>query len=187
MSAHPAGPLQNDLGAPTPLPSPPKLITGITMALSTPPRALLFDVFGTCVDWRTTVTQALDAQSHAALNAATASLASRVRLKASDMTIAHWGEFAQQWRESYMHFTQKLAADPSVPWKTVDEHHLDSLRELLGKWELDGLWTDDEVRALSLVWHRLDPWPDSSPGIALLNQLFCMSFHSETHGVSRIF
>lgn len=143
------------------------------MALTTPPRALFFDVFGTCVDWRTTVTRALNAQSHAALNSATASLASRVRLKASDMTLTHWGDFAQQWRDSYKAFTRKLAADPSVPWKSVDEHHFESLKELLAQWELDGLWRDEEVRALSLVWHRLDPWSDSVQGIALLNRLFC--------------
>lgn len=174
MATRPPNPtLHNDLSAPTPLPSPPKLIPGITMALHTPPRALLFDVFGTCVDWRTTVTLALDAQSHAALNSATASLASRVRLRASDMTLAHWGDFAQQWRDSYKAFTQKLAADPTLPWKTIDEHHLDSLKELLQEWQLEGLWVDEEVRALSLVWHRLDPWADSAYGIKLLNQLFC--------------
>jgi 2-haloacid dehalogenase len=168
--------LENDLGAPTPLPSRslPKAISGATMALPTPPRALLFDVFGTCVDWRTTVTQALDAASHAALNSATASLASRVRLRASDMSPAHWGKFAQEWRDGYKAFTRRLAADPNLPWKTIDEHHLESLKVLLSEWELDGLWTDDEVRALSLVWHRLDPWADCAPGIALLSQMFCM-------------
>jgi len=168
--------LEVDLGAPTPLPRAllPKVVPGTTMALSTPPRALLFDVFGTCVDWRTTVTQALDAASHVALNSATASLASRVRLRASDMTQAHWGQFAQEWRNGYKAFTQGLAADPNQAWKTIDEHHLESLKGLLAKWELEGLWTDEEVLALSLVWHRLDPWTDSSPGIALLNQLFCM-------------
>ncbi|PVH94245.1 haloacid dehalogenase [Periconia macrospinosa] len=165
-------PTPMNLSAPTPLPSPPKVIRGVTMALSTPPRALFFDVFGTCVNWRKSVTQALEAQSHAALNSAVASLASRVRLKASDMTTAHWQEFAQEWRDSYKTFTRELAEDSKRPWKTVDEHHLDSLRKLLIEWELDGLWTDEEIRALSLVWHRLEPWPDSAPGIALLNQLF---------------
>jgi 2-haloacid dehalogenase len=150
--------LQNDFNSPTPLPPAPKLISGITMALSTPPRALLFDVFGTCVNWRKTVTDALDTQSHLALNSASASLASQLRLRVSDMTIARWGEFAQQWRNSYKVFTRKLAADPNLPWKTIDEHHLDSLKELLAEWELQGLWTDEEVRALSLVWHRLEPW-----------------------------
>ena len=142
------------------------------MTSSTTPRALFFDVFGTCVDWRTTVTQALDAASHVALNSATASLASRVRLRASDMTPAHWGQFAQEWRDGYKAFTRQLASDPNQAWKTIDEHHLESLQALLAKWELEGLWTAEEVRSLSLVWHRLDPWTDSSAGIALLNRLF---------------
>lgn len=124
------------------------------------------------------MTGALNAQSHAALNSATASLASRVRLNASGMTVAHWGDFAQQWRNSYKNFTRELAADPSVPWKSVDEHHLESLKELLAQWQLDGLWSDEEVRALSLVWHRLDPWSDSVQGIALLNRLFCTFYES---------
>ncbi|CAI6335006.1 unnamed protein product [Periconia digitata] len=161
-----------NLKAPAPLPSPPRVIKGITMALPAPPRALFFDVFGTCVDWRETVTQALEAQAHVALNSATASLATQLRLRASSMTPTHWHEFAQQWRNSYKKFTRELAADPQKPWKTVDEHHLDSLRELLVEWELDGLWTDEDTRTLSLVWHQLKPWSDSSPGIALLNQLF---------------
>ncbi|KAJ4303314.1 hypothetical protein N0V90_002207 [Kalmusia sp. IMI 367209] len=141
------------------------------MALQTSPRALFFDVFGTCVDWRTTVTRALDAQAHASLNSAAASLASTVRAKASEMTVADWGAFAQQWRNAYKIFTHRLAADPSIPWKSVDEHHLESLRELLVEWGLDGLFSDEEVRTLSLVWHRLDPWSDSGRGIMLLNRL----------------
>lgn len=143
------------------------------MALQPPPKALLFDVFGTCVDWRSTVTRELEAQSHAALDSATASLASRVRLRASDMTTHLWGDFAQQWRNSYKIFTKLFAADPNMAWKTIDEHHLDSLKELLKEWELEGLWKEEEVLDLSLVWHRLDPWADSSAGIQRLSQSFC--------------
>lgn len=171
----PSRPVQHDLASPTPLPkvlSASTLHSGINMVLPTPPRALLFDVFGTCVDWRTTVTHALHSQAHAALNSATASLATSVRMRASDMTIEHWGTLAQQWRDGYKAFTKKLASDPTLPWKSVDEHHLESLNQILGEWKLDGLWTEDEVRALSLIWHRLEPWPDSSAGIKALNRLF---------------
>jgi 2-haloacid dehalogenase len=171
-------PVLNDLTSPTPLPPPANLFINITMALPTPPRALLFDVFGTCVDWRTTVTHELNAQAHAALNAATRSIATRVRMQASEMTVEHWGVFAQQWRDGYKIFTRSLAEDPTLAWKTVDEHHLESLRELLKEWKLDGLWLDDEVRTLSLVWHKLEPWPDSSLGLQALNKLFCMSHAS---------
>lgn len=141
------------------------------MALSPSPRALFFDVFGTCVDWRTTVVGALEMQAHAALNSATASLASSVRLQASDMTTKQWGVFAQQWRDSYKRFTTSLADDPSLPWVSVDEHHLKSLRELVAEWNLEGLWDDVELRTLSLIWHHLVPWDDSGMGVALLNRM----------------
>jgi 2-haloacid dehalogenase len=141
------------------------------MALDPIPRALFFDVFGTCVDWRTTVVRELHAQSHASLNAATASLASAVRMRASDMTTDHWGVFAQQWRDSYKRFTRQLAQDPTIPWTSVDEHHLKALRELMTEWQIEGLWNDEQLREISLIWHHLEPWADSAMGVALLNRL----------------
>lgn len=88
------------------------------------------------------------------------------------MTLDDWGNLAQEWRNTYKQFTKSLAEDSGLPWKTVDEHHLDSLKQLLATWQLEGLWTSDEIRALSLIWHRLDPWPDSSVGIKELNKQF---------------
>ncbi|KAI4642802.1 uncharacterized protein J4E79_011418 [Alternaria viburni] len=140
------------------------------MSLTPPPKALLFDIFGTCVNWRSTVTTALSQSAHAALNSATASLASRLRLRVSEMSDEHWGQFAQQWRNSYKAFTKRLASDPSIPWVSVDDHHLSALKKLITEWELEGLWDEEEIRALSLVWHQLDPWDDSVAGMALLNQ-----------------
>lgn len=154
------------------------------MPLHPTPKALFFDVFGTCVDWRSTVVGELDGRSHAALNDATASLASRVRMQASDMTPEHWGMFAQQWRDSYKKFTKRLAADPTIPWMSVDEHHLTSLKELVSEWQIQGLWTDEQLRLISLVWHRLKPWDDSASGVALLNRLFCMFYASSTSNSS---
>ena len=142
------------------------------MVLSTFPRALLFDIFGTCVDWRSTVTKALNDQAHTTLSSATASLAAYLRMRASSMTLDDWGNLAQEWRDSYKQFTKSLAEDSGLPWKTVDEHHLNSLKQLLVVWQLEGLWTSEEIQALSLIWHRLNPWPDSSLGIKELNKLF---------------
>jgi len=129
-------------------------------------KALFFDVFGTCVDWRTTVTKALEKAASAALESSACAVLPAVREKASR---ADWGRFAQEWRISYIRFVQAVAADPSIPFKTIDEHHLDSLKELLSSWRLSGLWTDDQVVDLSLVWHRLDAWEDSSAGLKALN------------------
>jgi 2-haloacid dehalogenase len=146
------------------------MISNVSMVLPKAPTVLFFDVFGTCVDWRSTVTRTLDHGTHEVLNSASHSIASSVRLKASNMTMDDWGRLAQQWRNSYKAFTKSLAADPTIPWKTIDEHHLDAIKQLLIDWELAGLWRDEEVRALSLVWHRLDPWTDSAAGIAELNK-----------------
>jgi 2-haloacid dehalogenase len=177
MAGIPMQTIQSIITSPVATPSTSsRLVSGVTMALTPPPRALLFDVFGTCVDWRKTVVGALHAQAHASLNSATASLASSIRLRASDMTIEHWGLFAQQWRDEYKKFTRKLANDPSLPWVSVDDHHLTSLKQLLIEWNINGLWDDEELRTLSLIWHHLIPWDDSAMGVALLNRLFCMSY-----------
>jgi 2-haloacid dehalogenase len=173
MAGSPRRAVQNDLSSPAPLPKAIPIPIAVTaMALSPTPRALFFDVFGTCVDWRSTVVGELETQAHAALNSATASLASRVRLTASDMTTQHWGEFSQQWRDGYKKFTRGLAADASLPWKSVDEHHLESLKELMAQWQISGLWDDEQLRAISLIWHRLDPWSDSAMGVTMLNSRF---------------
>jgi len=159
-------------------PSPPEDFASPThslpckMSLSHPPRALLFDVFGTCVDWRSTVTNGLWEATRKSLNATTVSIPPAVALKASQMTKEEWGVFTQQWRNTYKAFTKTIASDSSKAWKTVDEHHYDSLKELLAEWQLGGLWTEEEVRDLSLIWHRLDGWPDSSTGIQELNKRF---------------
>lgn len=141
-------------------------------------RALFFDVFGTCVDWRSTVTTALNEQAHTTLNDPTASLATAVRLRATDLTLDDWGTFAQEWRNEYKTFVRGAAkaleesqrsGTRSSPFKSVDQHHLDSLKDLLVKWQLDGLWTPEQVQRLSLVWHFLAPWPDSPAGVEALN------------------
>jgi len=84
-----------------------------------------------------------------------------------------WPNFAQQWRNSYKRFTRQLAEDASIPWKSVDQHHLDSLKELMAEWQIEGLWDDQKLREISLIWHRLEPWTDSVLGVTLLNKLFC--------------
>ncbi|KAK5124377.1 hypothetical protein LTR85_001594 [Meristemomyces frigidus] len=188
-------------GSPTPLPtpkSPPSnertgfgAVTALKssdMALTDPqPRCLFFDVFGTCVDWRKTVTDELWKYTRDALSSPASSIASRIRMHASDMTYEEWGEVAQEWRNGYLKFTRELANDSSKAWKTVDEHHLESLRDILTNRGLlfprvddtpsnlvhDGsLWDEQQIGELSLTWHKLNPWPDTCQGIQELNRLF---------------
>lgn len=82
-----------------------------------------------------------------------------------------------------------MAANPDIAFKTVDQHHLDSLRELLLRHGLsmpipegdktpadqrhDGsLWDEANIVNLSLKWHHLAPWSDSIQGIRELNKKF---------------
>jgi 2-haloacid dehalogenase len=83
-----------------------------------------------------------------------------------------WGEIAQEWRNSYLKFTRAIAADPRLTYKTVDQHHLDSLHEILTSHGLADLFSQDKITSLSLVWHYLDPWPDTNAGLAMLNKKF---------------
>lgn len=136
-------------------------------------KALTFDVFGTVVNWRISVEDAL--LSALAIKLASSdfqSLPPGLQQRAQALAdTADWAPtFAQQWRNAYSKFTQGFRSGETA-WKDIDAHHHDSLIELLDKWELSGLYTPAEISELSLVWHRLQPWPDSSEGIAALNAL----------------
>lgn len=138
------------------------------MSTSNPPKALLTDVFGTVVDWRSTVTNHLIKTAEETLNSPSSSLPSTVRTAASS---TDWPAFAAQWRASYGKFTSTF--DPQKDaFKTVDQHHLESLISLLREYGLDGLWSEDELQKISMIWHFLDPWADSSHGLEMLNQKF---------------
>lgn len=136
-------------------------------------KALLFDVFGTAVDWRTTVTRSLHTHCNRTMYLADeCSMTSTTRAKADAMTEPDWGDFAHQWRAMYYRFTREVAAaseEGKEVYKTIDEFQLESLKELLERWDLKGLWKESTIFEISRVWHRLDPWPDSVEGIRALN------------------
>ncbi|KAF4126265.1 2-haloacid dehalogenase [Geosmithia morbida] len=134
-------------------------------------KALAFDVFGTVVDWRSSVTDELCVRAHRKLTRSSSSsetpLPASAKSRLESVGEDGWGRFAQEWRDSYGRFTRGF--DPSTdPWKTIDEHHHDSLVSLLAGWGLADLYTPSETESLSLVWHRLRPWADSAPGLDAL-------------------
>ena len=138
------------------------------MSLTNPPKALLTDVFGTVVDWRTTVTAHLTASASETLNNPSNSISSGTRAAAD---LVSWPAFAQSWRVSYYHFVQSFNPETD-PFKSIDQHHCEALVKLLRDQNLQDLWTDDEIQKISMIWHFLDPWPDSSAGLAILNSKF---------------
>jgi len=133
-------------------------------------KGLTFDVFGTVVDWRGSITEELALRAHRKLSSPDAGLddATRERARALSSDGEGWGRFAHEWHESYGAFTRSFDPERDT-WKTIDEHTRESLASLLDSWGLHGLYSDAELDSLSLVWHRLRPWPDSSDGLAQLN------------------
>ncbi|EGR45547.1 uncharacterized protein TRIREDRAFT_51483, partial [Trichoderma reesei QM6a] len=143
-------------------------------------KALLFDVFGTVVDWRSSVTDELSlrifrkqssSSSSSPSSSSSSSLPPALKSRLESLTQSDWDRFVQEWRDSYIAFTRDFNA-ATDEWKSIDEHHRESLVELLKKWNLDGLFTESEIESLSLVWHRLSPWPDSVDGLEELHRRY---------------
>lgn len=111
-------------------------------------RALFFDVFGTLVDWRTSI--AREAQ---------ASLA--------PLGIAlDWDAFADDWRAQYQPAMEEVRSGV-LPFSKLDVLHRRNLDVVLKQQGLDQV--DETTRVqLNLAWHRLDAWPDVQPGLARL-------------------
>lgn len=140
------------------------------MSTTNPPKALLTDVFGTVVDWRSSVTKHLTISASEALNSTTRSIPSTVRTAAATIS---WASIAADWRQTYYDFVRNYdPSNKSGNFKTVDQHHVEALNNILTDHALTGLWTDDEIQKISLIWHFLDPWPDSAQGLGILNQKF---------------
>lgn len=147
--------------------------------IKTPPKGLTFDVFGTVVDWRKTVTTTL---IHSALDKApsssrSANLSPEVRARLAKLTDDDWAQFAQEWRNSYKQFVASFVPG-ETEWRDIDTHHHLALVDLLKKYSLEGLYTEAEVKDLSLVWHHLDPWADSALGLHNLGTKFITSMLS---------
>ncbi len=113
-------------------------------------RALVFDVFGTVVDWRTSIVREVAQVAEA-------------RGVAVD-----GGAFADAWRTGYP-LAMRRVASGEAPWATIDVLHREILETLLPRFGLESL--DERERAhLTSAWHRLDPWPDSAPGLHRLKR-----------------
>jgi 2-haloacid dehalogenase len=118
-------------------------------------KALFFDVFGTLVDWRTSV--AREAQSI---------------LAPRNMAI-DWLAFADAWRNEYQPAMEEVRAG-RIGYTKLDVLHRQMLAKILPRFGLEGL--DDNVLAnLTLAWHRLDAWPDVQSGLARLRERFLIA------------
>jgi 2-haloacid dehalogenase len=118
-------------------------------------KALVFDTFGTVVDWRSSVIRELQW------------LGQRKNIQAD------WAGMADAWRAGYKPGMDKVRQGLR-PWTSIDVIHRERLDEILVEFGVDGL-TEEEKVHLNLVWHRLLPWPDSIPGLAKLKSRYIIS------------
>jgi 2-haloacid dehalogenase len=118
-------------------------------------RILVFDTFGTVVDWRGSV------------------IAECERLGKAKGLQVDWAAFADAWRGGYGPSMNRVRSG-ELPWTKLDALHRMVLDQLLVKFKIDNL-TEDEKRHLNLVWHRLKPWPDSVQGLTRLKRRFVIA------------
>ncbi|MDX1514330.1 MAG: haloacid dehalogenase type II [Gammaproteobacteria bacterium] len=117
--------------------------------------AVVFDVFGTVVDWRTSVIRE------------GRELGRRKRIDAD------WEALADAWRDRYQPSMEKVRSGKR-PWTKLDDLHRESLLELLDQFGITGL-EEDEIDYFNRAWHRLDPWPDSVEGLTRLKQRYVIA------------
>ena len=118
-------------------------------------KALVFDTFGTVVDWRTSVTQEVE------------QLAKRKGFRVDAAT------FADAWRAGYAPSMNRVRTG-ELPWTKLDGLHRMILDKLLVDFGLRDL-TEAETGALNRAWHRLRPWPDAVGGLTRLKKRFIIA------------
>ncbi len=121
-------------------------------------RALLFDVFGTVVDWRSGVAREVEA------------------LASTRGVNVDGGGFADRWRARYQPAMEEVRAGrrPFVPLDVLHRENLDGVLSDLGI----SAFSANDLDELNLAWHRLDPWPDSVEGITRLKSRFIVGTQS---------
>ena len=118
-------------------------------------KALTFDVFGTVVDWRGSITREGE------------------RLGEAKGVSADWAAFADAWRAGYGPSMGRVRRG-ELPWTKIDALHRMVLDRLLDEFKITGL-SEEEKDHFNRAWHRLDPWPDSVPGLTRLRRRFVLA------------
>ncbi|MCV7225756.1 haloacid dehalogenase type II [Mycolicibacterium komossense] len=119
------------------------------------PLVLAFDVFGTVVDWRTSVIGEL------------------TRFGEIHGVQRDWAAFADEWRGGYSPAMERVRRG-ELPWTRIDTLHRWILDELLQRAGIDSI-PEGDLDQLNRAWHRLDPWPDSVAGLTRLKQRFTIT------------
>jgi 2-haloacid dehalogenase len=109
-------------------------------------KAVLFDVFGTVVDWRTGIARAAAEFIPDTLDT---------------------GIFADAWRARYAPSMQAVR-NGERPFVRLDVLHLENLRAVMEEFGI--ALPEDDLKTLNMAWHRLDPWPDAVDGLTRIRK-----------------
>lgn len=115
-------------------------------------QALLFDVFGTVVDWRGSI------------------IAELTRFGAEKGLRADWAQFTDDWRGLYQPAMEEVRSGRRA-WTILDVLHRESLDRLLDKHAITSL-SEADKQHVNRAWHRLQPWPDVVSGLTRLKTRF---------------
>ncbi|MEL6292058.1 MAG: haloacid dehalogenase type II [Pseudomonadota bacterium] len=113
-------------------------------------KALLFDVFGTVVDWRGSVHRELEAFG---------------RARGID---ADWQRFTDDWRGLYQPAMEEVRTGRR-PFIILDKLHRENLLTLIDRYRLPQM-VEADIDHLVRAWHRLEPWPDVIDGLYRLKK-----------------
>jgi 2-haloacid dehalogenase len=116
-------------------------------------KALVFDVFGTVVDWRTSLIEDFTQWGN------------KRGIKAD------WAGLVDAWRAAYMPSMDEVRKHPERGYLALDALHRQSLEKLVAQFAITGL-SDDDLAYMTLGWHRLKPWADSVSGLTRLKTKF---------------
>lgn len=118
-------------------------------------KALFFDVFGTLVDWRTSIAREAE-----------------VVLKPQGIVL-DWLAFADAWRGEYQVGLEQVRSG-RIPFCKLDVLHRHNLERILPRFNI-GTLKDAQLRTLNLAWHRLDAWSDVGPGLHRLKRRYMVA------------
>jgi len=118
-------------------------------------KLLVFDTFGTVVDWRSAVIAEGQALG-----------------KAKGLQV-DWAAFADAWRAGYGPAMNRVR-NGELPWTKLDVLHRATLDTLLTRFSVTGL-SETEIDHLNRVWHRLKGWPDSVAGLTRLKKKYVIA------------
>jgi len=119
------------------------------------PRALFFDVFGTLVDWRSSIAREAE-----------------IILGKVGYTL-DWTAFADAWRGEYQPGMEEVRSG-KIPFSKLDVLHRRNLERMLSRFNLQNL-SEEVLHDLTLAWHRLAAWPDVPAALALLKTKFLLA------------